>query len=83
LNTSPRQSEILQLAASGLTDKEIALHLRVSYRTVRTHLERLYGRYRVRGRAAAVAFWLMSSSELMQARQAPDAHVVNLAEDQM
>jgi DNA-binding CsgD family transcriptional regulator len=53
-----RQVEILELAASGLTDKEIAQKLCISYRTVRTHLERLTTNNEVRGRTAIVAHWL-------------------------
>ena len=58
MKTTRRQSEILVLAATGLTDKEIANELNVSYRTVRTYLERLYGQSGVHGRTAVVARWL-------------------------
>jgi len=58
MKTTRRQSEILVLAATGMTDKEIANELSVSYRTVRTYFERLYGESGVRGRTAVVARWL-------------------------
>jgi DNA-binding CsgD family transcriptional regulator len=61
VKASQRQLEILHLAASGLTDKEIARSLRISYRTVRTHLERLTRVNEVRGRTAIVARWLSTS----------------------
>jgi DNA-binding CsgD family transcriptional regulator len=61
VKASQRQLEILHLAASGLTDKEIAQSLCISYRTVRTHLERLTSVNQVRGRTAIVAHWLASS----------------------
>ncbi len=57
---APRQREILALVADGLADKEIAVKLGVSARTVRTHLERLYQRYGLHSRSAAVALWLRS-----------------------
>ena len=54
---SPRQREIVSLIASGYSDKQIALTLRVSKRTVRTQLERLYAMNGVRSRAQAVLIW--------------------------
>jgi DNA-binding CsgD family transcriptional regulator len=58
-----RQREILRLASEGLSDKEIAARLGISYRTVRTHFERLYRRYGLHGRAAAVALYLRATAE--------------------
>ena len=60
---SPRQGQILTLAAAGLSDPEIASRLRVSYRTVRTQLERLFARYDLHTRTAAVSAWLRNGSE--------------------
>jgi len=54
---SPRQSEIVGLIASGYSDKQIASALRVSLRTVRTQLERLYATNGVHCRAQAVLMW--------------------------
>jgi DNA-binding NarL/FixJ family response regulator len=54
---SPRQTEIVSLIASGYSDKQIALHLRVSQRTVRTQLERLYAANGLHCRAQAVLIW--------------------------
>jgi len=53
----PRQREIVALIAEGLRDKEIANRLGVSTRTIRTHLERLYDKYGIHSRGAAVALW--------------------------
>jgi DNA-binding NarL/FixJ family response regulator len=47
-NTTPgalltkRQLEVARLAATGLTDKQIADHLRISTRTVQSHLWHTY-----------------------------------------
>jgi DNA-binding CsgD family transcriptional regulator len=49
------QVAIVDLIADGQTDKEIAHSVGISYRTVRTHLERLYGLNGVHCRAALVA----------------------------
>jgi len=54
---SPRQREIVSLIASGYSDKQIALTLRVSKRTVRTQLERLYAINGLHSRAQAVLIW--------------------------
>jgi DNA-binding NarL/FixJ family response regulator len=56
-----RQAEILELAAGGLTDKEIGRNLGVTHRTVRSHLERLYNTSGVRGRTAVVVAWVRST----------------------
>jgi DNA-binding NarL/FixJ family response regulator len=55
-----RQAEILELAARGLSDKEIAHRLGVTHRTVRSHLERLYATSGVRGRVPIVVAWVLS-----------------------
>lgn len=49
------QAAIVELIAEGWTDKEIAHSVGISYRTVRTHLERLYELNDVHCRAALVA----------------------------
>jgi DNA-binding CsgD family transcriptional regulator len=54
---SPRQQEILLLAAAGQSDKEIAQTLALSVPTVRTHLTRLYRRNQLRNRAEAASIW--------------------------
>ncbi|HEV2415024.1 MAG TPA: helix-turn-helix transcriptional regulator [Candidatus Dormibacteraeota bacterium] len=54
---SPRQREIMQLVATGMSDKEIAARLQVSPHTVRTHLQRLYAQHGLRNRAEAAANW--------------------------
>ena len=52
---SQREQEILQLLSEGYLYKEIADRLGVSYSTVRTHIERIYGKLHVQSRAQAVA----------------------------
>jgi len=42
MHVTPRQAQILDLVASGLSDKEIAEQLGVSPRTVQSHLDRLF-----------------------------------------
>jgi DNA-binding NarL/FixJ family response regulator len=52
---SPREREILDLLAQGYIYKEIAERLDIAYRTVHTHIERIYGKLHVRSRSQAVA----------------------------
>lgn len=54
---SPRQAQILDLAATGLSDKEIAHRLHVTHRTVRTHFENLFRDHGIRNRSQAIAVW--------------------------
>jgi DNA-binding CsgD family transcriptional regulator len=57
-SVTTRQGQILEFAASGLSDKEIARRLTISHRTVRTHFERLFTDYQVHSRSGVVAAWL-------------------------
>jgi DNA-binding CsgD family transcriptional regulator/tetratricopeptide (TPR) repeat protein len=52
---TPREVEVLQLLATGRTNKEIAEALTVSPRTVQQHTMRIYAKMGARGRADAVA----------------------------
>jgi DNA-binding CsgD family transcriptional regulator len=52
---TPREEEVLQLAAEGLSGPNIAQRLFVSPGTVKTHFQNIYDKLGVRDRAAAVA----------------------------
>jgi two-component system nitrate/nitrite response regulator NarL len=52
---TPREAQILRLAAEGLSRDEIAATLVLSNSTVKTHLEHVYSKLGVSNRAAAVA----------------------------
>jgi non-specific serine/threonine protein kinase len=53
---TPREREVLRLLADGLSDRQIAAALFVSYRTVTNHVAGILGKLRVESRTAAVAF---------------------------
>jgi DNA-binding NarL/FixJ family response regulator len=55
IDLTPREVEILALLVDGFTNKEIALRLSVSPRTVETHVERVLGKLEVRSRSRAIA----------------------------
>jgi DNA-binding CsgD family transcriptional regulator len=66
-----KQVAIIDLIAAGRTDKEIAYRVGMSYRTVRTHLERLYELNGVHCRAALVAV-ITKRRQLSNHRQNPE-----------
>jgi DNA-binding NarL/FixJ family response regulator len=57
---SSRETEILDLVAKGLTNKEIGPKLNISYDTVRAHLRRIYEKLHVRCRTEAVMKYLQN-----------------------
>lgn len=52
---SPRESEILNLLAAGLGNKEIAWRLKISEHTVKFHVTSIFNKLNASGRAEAVA----------------------------
>jgi len=52
---SPRERDVLQLAAAGLTNREISSQLGLGVETVKTHLERTFRKLGVNGRTEATA----------------------------
>lgn len=54
LGISDRELEVLELLASGRSNKEIASALNVSPNTVKTHVARLFGKLEVTRRTAAI-----------------------------
>ncbi len=60
-NLSPREVEVLELLARGLSYKEIAAEISITYTTVHTHIRRIYEKLHVQSRALAVAKYLGTS----------------------
>jgi DNA-binding NarL/FixJ family response regulator len=52
---TPREHEVLRLLARGAAQLDIALELRISTKTVSTHIERILSKLGARSRAQAVA----------------------------
>jgi DNA-binding NarL/FixJ family response regulator len=62
---SPREYQVLSLAAQGLTNKEIAYRLGISERTVQFHINSIFNKTATNSRTEAVALalrkgWLTS-----------------------
>lgn len=55
LGLTERESEILSLLATGMTNRELGIHLYVSENTIKTHLRSLYAKLGVRNRAQAAS----------------------------
>jgi DNA-binding NarL/FixJ family response regulator len=56
LHLSARQMDILRLLAEGLDNRSLAIRLRLSVKTVETHLTRLYRQLNVQSRLEAVHY---------------------------
>jgi DNA-binding CsgD family transcriptional regulator len=59
-NLSHRETEVLALAAEGLTNKEIAYRLGISDRTVQFHMNSIFNKTNTNSRTEAVALGVRS-----------------------
>jgi two-component system, NarL family, response regulator LiaR len=55
IGLTERESELLSLLPTGMTNRELGEHLYVSENTIKTHLRRLYSKLGVRNRAQAAS----------------------------
>ena len=58
MKLSKRELEILELLSCGYSDKEIAYQLKISARTVQTHVMRIVIKLNARNRTNAVANYI-------------------------
>ncbi|WP_433463489.1 response regulator transcription factor [Spirillospora sp. CA-128828] len=57
LGLSARESEVMDLIATGRSNGEIARQLFLSEKTVKNHVNRIYAKLGVSSRATAIALW--------------------------
>ena len=74
---SPREHEVLTLAADGLTNKEIAYRLGISERTVQFHINSIFNKTTTNSRTEAVALALRNG----WIGNAGDGHFVPFGDD--
>ena len=55
---SPREEDVLRLLTHGLTNREIAEQLGISWRTVDAYLRRIYDKINAKGRVEAVVWYI-------------------------
>ena len=58
MNITPRETDVLNLVADGYSDKEIAYKLKLSARTVQTHINSIVLKFNARNRTNAVALYI-------------------------
>ncbi|HMS84736.1 MAG TPA: response regulator transcription factor [Nitrospira sp.] len=67
---SPQERLILPLLAEGKTNKEIAVQLRLSDKTIKNYLANIFDKLHVKRRTEAVA-WFMKESHMPSVSQSP------------
>lgn len=87
MDLTKRETEILELAAKGLADKEIAREIFISVRTVNAHFARIYLKNSVKNRAEAVAKYFENyykkSAEKEAEKNAFDCHPLLLGDSRL
>ena len=58
MKLSPKANKVLTLIACGFTDKEVALKLNISIRTVQTHIASILLKLKARNRVNAVVVYM-------------------------
>lgn len=61
MELTPREKDVIALVAEGYADKEIAVKLKISPRTVHTHVNKLLLKLNARNRCKAVAIYITST----------------------
>ena len=58
MKLSPKEHDVLTLIACGFTDKEVALKLKISIRTVQSHISSILLKLNARNRVNAVVVYM-------------------------
>jgi DNA-binding CsgD family transcriptional regulator len=68
---SPRENEVLAMAAEGMTNNEVAAGLTISVHAVKFHLASIYRKLGVSNRTEAAVHYLRAASSLESAGTDP------------
>ena len=63
---SPKEYEVLTLAALGFSDKETAVILKISYGTVRNHIDRAVLKLNAQNKTHAVMIYKMKNKQWLE-----------------
>jgi DNA-binding NarL/FixJ family response regulator len=63
---SPKEVEVLTLAALGYSDKEIGVKLNISYGTVRNHIDKIILKLHARNRTHAVLIYTLINKKWLE-----------------
>ena len=66
MRLSPKELRVLTLVARGYSDKEIGVKLRISERTVQTHMMRIQLKLDARNRVNAAVLFFIKNPELLE-----------------
>ncbi len=66
MNISPKELNVLTLVAQGYSDKEIGVKLRISERTVQTHITRIIMKLKAKNRVNAAVLFFVNNSKLFK-----------------
>lgn len=67
MRLSPREVRVLTLVARGYSDKEIGVELKISERTVQTHMMRIILKLDARNRVNAAVLFFINNPNLLEA----------------
>ena len=63
---SDKQLEVMTLVALGYSDKEICVKLKISYGTVRTHIDKSVLKLRARNRTNAIMIYKLTHKDWLE-----------------
>lgn len=66
MTLSPKEVQVLTLAALGYSDKEIAQKLKIKYGTVRHHMDRLILKLNANNRTHAAIIYKMKNKDWLE-----------------
>jgi len=64
MKLSPKELKVLTLVAEGFSDKEIGVKLKISERTVQTHLTRIMLKLQAKNRVNAAVIFFVKNPDL-------------------